>query len=89
MQRMATPSYRMINRQAHQSFVFKWEPFDLTTRWHYHPEIELIYFIEGKTTAVIGDGFQYFNEGELVLLGPNFPHVLQEDKLFSANHPDC
>lgn len=78
---MAAPSYRLINPQANRSFVFKWEPFDLTTRWHYHPEIEVIFFIKGKTSGVIGEGFQQFNEGDLVLLGTNFPHVLQE-------HPD-
>ncbi|TDB59539.1 AraC family transcriptional regulator [Arundinibacter roseus] len=79
---MSTPSYRLINPQANRSFVFKWEPFDLTTRWHYHPELELIYFIEGKTNGVIGDGFCEFNAGDLVLLGSNFPHVLQPNPEF-------
>ncbi len=86
---MTEPAYRLINPQANRSFVFKWEPFDLTTRWHYHPEIELIYFIEGRTNGVIGEGFYQFEEGDLALLGPNFPHVLQEDKEFSRQHPEC
>ncbi len=80
---MVSPSYRLINPQLNRSFVFKWEPFDLTTRWHYHPELEMIYFIDGKTNGVIGDGFQHFDAGDLVLLGTNFPHVLQENKAFS------
>lgn len=75
---MSIPSYRLINPQANRCFVFKWEPFDLTTLWHYHPEIELIYFIKGKTSGIIGDGFQEFDEGDLVMLGADFPHVLQE-----------
>jgi AraC-like DNA-binding protein len=82
------PSYRLIQPQANRSFVFKLEPFGLTTRWHYHPEIELIYFMEGKTSAVIGEGFQEFEEGDLVLLGANFPHVLQESKEFIRQHPE-
>lgn len=86
---MTEPAYRLINPQANRSFVFKWEPFDLTTRWHYHPEIELIYFIKGRTTGVIGEGFYQFEEGDLALLGPNFPHVLQEDKEFCRQHPQC
>lgn len=86
---MNEPSFRLIAPQANRSFVFKWEPFDLTTRWHYHPEVELIYFIEGNTSAVIGEGFQHFEEGDLVLLGANFPHVLQEDKEFVKQHPKC
>ena len=86
---MISPSYRLINPQANRSFIFKWEPFDLTTRWHYHPEIELIYFIEGKTNGVIGDGFQHFEQGDLVILGPNFPHVLQENRAFVKEEPGC
>jgi AraC-like DNA-binding protein len=86
---MVAPSYRLINPQANRSFVFKWEEFNLTTRWHYHPEIELIYITEGKTNAVIGDGFQHFEEGDLVILGANFPHVLQENKAFAKDNPDC
>lgn len=85
---MTEPSYRLINPQANQSFVFKWEPFDLTTRWHYHPEVELIYFIKGITSGVIGEGFHQFEEGGVAILGSNFPHVLQEDKDFSKQNPD-
>jgi mannose-6-phosphate isomerase-like protein (cupin superfamily) len=64
---MISPSYRLINPATHNSFVIKWEPFDLTTRWHYHPEVELIFFIKGNTSAVIGDVFKEFKEGDLVL----------------------
>jgi AraC-like DNA-binding protein len=86
---MTQPSFRLIAPQANRSFVFKWEPFDLTTRWHYHPEVELIYFIEGKSNGVIGNGFEHFEEGDLVLLGANFPHVLQENKEFARENPHC
>ena len=84
---MTEPSYRLIVPQANRSFIFKWEPFDLTTRWHYHPEIELIYFIEGCTSSVIGDGFYHFKQGDLVILGANFPHVLQENKEYARLYP--
>ena len=86
---MTIPSYRLINPQANRSFVFKWEPFDLTTRWHYHPEVELIYFMTGKTNGVIGDGFQEFGEEELVLLGANFPHVLQRNEAYTEQFPEA
>ena len=86
---MSIPSYRLINPQANRCYIFKWEPFGLHTPWHYHPELELIYFIEGKTTGVIGEGFREFNEGDLVLLGANFPHVLQEHTQFKREQPTC
>lgn len=85
---MLEPSYRLIAPQANRSFVFKWEAFDLTTRWHHHPELELIYFIEGHCTGVIGDGFREFRDGDLVLLGAHFPHVLQESKEYKRLRPD-
>lgn len=85
---MSLPAYRLITPQANRSYVFKWEQFDLSTRWHYHPELELIYFIKGQTDAVIGDGFQHFEEGDLVILGPSFPHVLQENPEYVKTRPD-
>jgi AraC-like DNA-binding protein len=85
---MSLPAYRLIHPQANRSFVLKAEPFDLHTRWHYHPEVELIFFEEGSTTAVIGEGFQQFNKGDLVLLGANFPHVLKEDPAYKQQAPN-
>jgi AraC-like DNA-binding protein len=84
---MSIPSYRLIHPQANRCFVLKWEPFGLTTPWHYHPEIELIYFVKGKTTGVIGQGFREFSEGDLVILGADFPHVLQKHSQFAREHP--
>lgn len=85
---MLSPSFRLINLQANRSFVFKWDELNLTTRWHYHPEVEMIYFIRGKTTAVMGDGFHQFEAGDLVLLGANFPHVLQEHSEYAREYPE-
>ncbi|MCU0354116.1 MAG: AraC family transcriptional regulator [Cytophagales bacterium] len=85
---MLAPAYRLINPQANRSFVYKDGPFDLTTRWHYHPEVELIFFTEGRANGVIGDAFTEFEAGELVLLGANFPHVLQENAAFAEQWPD-
>lgn len=85
---MSIPTYRLINPQANRCYVFKREAFGLSTPWHYHPELELIYFMKGKTTGVIGEGFVEFNEGDLVLLGANFPHVLQEHSQFKRDNPD-
>ena len=85
---MSIPSYKIINSQAKRCFVFKWEEFDLGTPWHFHPEIELIYFVHGQTTGVIGEGFHEFNEGDLVLLGSGFPHVLKVHLGYARHHPE-
>jgi AraC-like DNA-binding protein len=82
------PSFRLIHNQANRSYVFKWEHFDLGTRWHYHPELELIFFIEGNTSAIVGQEFMEFEQGQLVLIGSNLPHVLFPDETFAAKFPD-
>ncbi|PCJ96292.1 MAG: AraC family transcriptional regulator [Flavobacteriaceae bacterium] len=79
---METIAFRDINTQKHCSFVIKEEPFDLNTRWHYHEDIEIIFFQKGAVSGIMGNRFYTFNEGDLVLLGSNFPHVLFK----SENH---
>ncbi len=48
------------------------EEFDAP--WHYHPEYELTYILSSKGVRYVGNHFENFMEGDLVLLGPNLPH---------------
>ncbi len=45
--------------------------------WHFHPELELTYIRKSKGTRFVGDSIQEFIENDLVLLGPNLPHIWQ------------
>ncbi|PSL07952.1 AraC family transcriptional regulator [Cecembia rubra] len=47
--------------------------------WHYHPEFELVYIIQSKGTRFIGDSIKPFQEGDLVLIGEELPHMWQND----------
>ena len=42
---------------------------------HYHPEIEIMYNIEGIGSRVVGNSVQSYGEGDFVLVGSNTPHV--------------
>lgn len=47
--------------------------------WHYHPEYELVLVTKSTGRRMVGDHIGYFNEGDLVLMGPMLPHVWVND----------
>jgi AraC-like DNA-binding protein len=58
-----------------KSFQFlKLETEGFPHQWHYHPEVELTYIIQGRGIRYVGDNISSFKEGDLVLLGENLPH---------------
>lgn len=47
--------------------------------WHYHPQYEIILIEKGTGHRYVGDNFNPFSEGEILILGPNLPHVFRND----------
>ncbi|MEP6748840.1 MAG: AraC family transcriptional regulator [Bacteroidota bacterium] len=45
-----------------------------TWQYHYHPEYELVYILEGKGTRQVGNHTSNYEHGDLVLMGPDLPH---------------
>jgi AraC-like DNA-binding protein len=54
---------------------------DTNSHWHYHPEIELIYFAKGSGMQFIGDSIESFEPGDVILVGSNVPHYWRFDQL--------
>ncbi len=50
--------------------------------WHYHPEYEVIFVEKSYGIRLMGNHFGYFNDGDLVFIGPNLPHVWRNDQDF-------
>ena len=50
--------------------------------WHYHPELELVTVLKSTGTCFIGDSIEKFEEGEVVLIGKNLPHMWQNDDVY-------
>ncbi len=55
-----------------------YQPY-LAKNWHYHPEYEILYIMEGEGVRVVGDHISDFSGGELVLIGKWLPHLWRHD----------
>lgn len=51
------------------------------SEYHFHPEYEMKYVIESKGKRFVGDTIENFQEGDLILLGPNIPHYWKSDDI--------
>lgn len=43
-------------------------------KWHYHPELELVYVNGGHGRRHVGSHVSHYRYGELILIGSNLPH---------------
>jgi len=64
----------------------------INNRWHYHSEVELIYFKKGNGTQFIGDSIKRFRSGDVILVGAHLPHYWKFDEIYFSdeqkNHAD-
>jgi len=56
--------------------------------WHYHPEIEITYVENGRGIRYVGDSEEYFDTGDLVLIGSLLPHVWVINPEYYQLNPD-
>jgi AraC-like DNA-binding protein len=58
--------------------------------WHYHPEYELVLITSSTGRRMVGDHIGYFQEEDLVFMGPALSHVWVNDQEYAegkANRP--
>lgn len=59
--------------------------FDIN--WHFHSEYQLFVVLKGEGTRFIGDHIQRFQAGDMVLTGPNLPHLWRSDQIYFQDQP--
>ena len=43
-------------------------------KWHFHPEYEIVFVTNGRGKRHIAQSISYYEDGDLIFLGPNLPH---------------
>src|SRR5215831_4311528 len=52
----------------------KTAPEKFPWQYHYHPEYEIVCVLRGDGTRHVGNHFSTYDNGDLVMMGPNLPH---------------
>lgn len=75
--------YRKYITPPDQSFLVRYAEIPYTyNHFHYHDEYEILYNIENCGTRFLGDSIHRFDNGDLVLVGPNIPHYWHSDEKY-------
>jgi AraC-like DNA-binding protein len=75
-----TPTHSFSVREDRDPFI--------NNRWHYHAEVELIYFHQGSGTQFVGDHIKRFHSGDIILVGSNLPHYWRYDDAYFKGDKD-
>jgi len=86
MERVTKAEFEVIPRGGQSSFALR--EFHLpafASPWHFHPEYELTFIVQGRGRRFVGDHIARFGPGDLVLLGANLPHFWHSDAATAAS----
>lgn len=79
---MKAIEYRLPKDFDKSFIVFNERGTHFPCPWHYHPEFELCLVTKSTGRRMVGDHIGYFDEGDLVFMGPGLPHVWINDSLY-------
>lgn len=83
------PHFHKIPNSSQRSFSIRYDRKpNFGTLWHFHPELELHYILNGQGTQFIGDTVRGFSDGDLILLGENLPHTWRCSEEYFQGNPN-
>lgn len=62
--------------------IKKVDKFFFDGPFHFHQLCELIFIEESYGKRMVGDNINNFSKGDLILMGPDLPHIWQNDPIF-------
>ena len=75
------PTYESVYSPGESSFtVKKFIVKKFSAPYHFHPEMELTFILQGNGKRYIGANMTDYFAGDLVLLGPNLPHCWKTEE---------
>lgn len=80
-EKVTTPtdaSWALLDRRLDNEIPFE---------WHHHPEFELTLTLNSRGQRYIGDSIEAYDDGDLVLIGPNLPHTWNSAEKIEATEP--
>ena len=76
-------TFKQTERRPENSFLARQDTIPCIEHdWHFHTELELIYFMKSTGTRYVGNSIGSFGPGELYLIGSNLPHLFRNEKQY-------
>lgn len=80
------PQLHKLPLSPDSSFIYiNWECNYFDKAWHFHKEYELVLIDNTKGTRFIGDKVNFIKENDLMLIGPNIPHLYRNTEEYYQN----
>ena len=80
------PQFHKLPLSTDSSFLFmSWECNYFDKPWHFHKDYELVLIDKTEGTRFIGDHVSHFKDGDLILIGPNIPHLYRNNEEYYKN----
>lgn len=81
LEKVTTPtdaSWALLDRRLEEEIPFE---------WHHHPEFELTLTLNSRGQRYIGNSIENYDDGDLVLVGPNLPHTWNSTEKINSEMP--
>jgi AraC-like DNA-binding protein/quercetin dioxygenase-like cupin family protein len=73
------PDFETISPDTGHSYKYayfdRFSPNTNKVKWHYHPEVELVYINTGVGKRQVGTHLSNYQDGDLILIGSYLPHT--------------